>query len=294
MKKEDLKRNVYIVLVNYCNPDITVACIESLEKAGVQLSQIIVVDNNSPDNSVAVLSEIKGIVLITAELNGGFSYGNNLGIKFAMEKNCSSVIILNNDTVVAEDFFEKIFENTDNSVAVPKIYYYTKPDVLWYAGGKIDYIRGRQVHFGENEKDNVKYSSKKIVDYATGCCMMIPRSVLDKVGFLDEKYFMYWEDMDYSLRLKEAGIRIHYLPYAKIWHKIGMSGGSQSKMAVYYSNRNRFFLIKKYRFGFAAWIYTVTTRFMKYICSLIHSNNDRVIIRAWRDYRKGIMGKVNI
>ena len=124
--------------------------------------------------------------------------------------------------------------------------------------------------------------------------MMIPRSVLDKAGLLDEQYFMYWEDMDYSLRLKEAGVSIRYLPNAKVWHKVGMSGGSQSRMAIYYSNRNRFFLMKKYRFGSTAWLYTVITRFIKYIQSLIHGNNDRVIIRAWCDYRKGITGKVDI
>lgn len=290
----DLRKNVYIVLVNYCNPDITVDCIKSLQKAGMQPSQIIVVDNNSPDNSIAVLSGIKGIVLIVSELNGGFSYGNNLGIKYAMKKNCSSVIMLNNDTVVADDFFDKIFENDDGSVNVPKIYYYTIPDVLWYAGGKIDYIKGRQVHFGEGIRDSAKFSSKKNVDYATGCCMMIPRSVLDKIGLLDEEYFMYWEDMDYSLRLKEAGVSICYLPDAKIWHKVGMSGGSQSKMAIYYSNRNRFYLAKKFEFGTVAWLYILTTRFLKYIRSLIHENNDRVIIRAWHDYRKGIMGKSDI
>lgn len=294
MKKMNLKRDSYIVLVNYCNPDLTIACIESLQKAGVKTEQIIVVDNASSDNSVSILNGIDGIVLIISEKNGGFSYGNNLGIKYAVSKNCSSVILLNNDTVVAEDFFEQIFKGAENCVAVPKIYYYFDPKILWYAGGQIDYMRGRQVHFGENEKDGAEFSIEKKVDYATGCCMMIPRSVIDEVGFWDEKYFMYWEDMDYSLRLKEAGIQICYLPNAKIWHKVGMSGGSQSKMAIYYSNRNRFYIIKRYDFGVFARTYTVLTRAMKYICSFIRGNNDRVIIKAWHDYRKRIMGKVDI
>lgn len=290
----NLRENTYVILVNYCNSEITIKCIESLQRAGMQLSHIIVVDNHSLDDSTTVLSTFGEIVLIVSEWNGGFSYGNNLGIKYAMKKNCSSIILLNNDTVVAADFFDKIFEKSDGCVNVPKIYYYTKPNVLWYAGGKIDYIRGRQVHFGEGIKDNVKFASDKIVDYASGCCMMIPRSVLDKVGFLDETYFMYWEDMDYSLRLKEAGVSICYISDAKIWHRVGMSGGSQSKMAIYYSNRNRFFLIKKYRFGVIAWLYAVITRCMRYVYSLVKGGNDRVIIRAWCDYRKGIRGKVDI
>jgi hypothetical protein len=105
---------------------------------------------------------------------------------------------------------------------------------------------------------------------------------------------MYWEDMDYSLRLKEAGVKIQYFPDAKVWHKVGMSAGSQSKLGVYYSNRNRFFLLKKYRFGIFAWIYTGVTRLMRYLCSFINKSNDRVILKAWHDYKKGIMGKVEI
>lgn len=288
------KENTYVVLVNYCTPNITADCIDSLLKAGLNPSQIIVVDNNSVDNSIEVLSRIKGIVFISSKINGGFSYGNNIGIQYAIAKNCSSVILLNNDTIVATDFFEKIFDCPVNCVAVPKIYYYSNPQILWYAGGKIDYIKGRQLHFGENKMDGKKYSIKRIVDYATGCCMMIPRSVLDKVGFLDENYFMYWEDMDYSLRLKRTGVKIYYLPEAKVWHKVGMSGGSQSKMAIYYSNRNRFFLLKKYGFGITARIYAATSRLLKVVFSFIYKSNDRVIIKAWRDYKKGIMGKIEI
>lgn len=293
-KNISLKQNTYIVLVNYRNPNVTVDCIESLKKTGIPLEHIVVVDNNSPDNSLDVLSSVKGITLISSEVNGGFSYGNNLGIKYAMEHNCSSVILLNNDTVVEKDFFAQIFHGDGYSVNVPKIYYYSNPDILWYAGGKIDFKRGRQVHFGENVKDGDEFFKEQDVDYASGCCMMIPRKVLEKVGLLAEEYFMYWEDMDYSLRLKEAGIKIHYLPNAKVWHKVGMSGGSESEMAIYYSNRNRFFLMNKYKFSKTAWLYTMSTRLIKYVFSLFSRSNNRVILRAWKDYRNGNMGKADI
>ena len=290
----DVRENLYIILVNYCNPCITVDCITSLKKTGIEMSHIIVVDNSSPDDSLEVLKDIEGIILIPSKKNGGFSYGNNIGIKYALEHDCTCVILLNNDTIVAEDFLDKIFEDDGTNVTVPKIYYYSDPKILWYAGGRIDYKKGLQVHFGDGLKDAPRFSKQIEVDYATGCCMMIPRTVLDKVGLLDENYFMYWEDMDYSLRLKNSGIKIHYLPEAKIWHKVGMSGGSQSKMAIYYSNRNRFFLLKKFKFGKKAWVYALTTRLWRYLHSLITKSNDRVIKRAWHDYRNGIMGKVDI
>lgn len=289
----NIKENPYIVLVNYCNAGITVDCINSLKIAGVKSKQIIVVDNNSPDDSIQILEKVEGIVLIKSQYNGGFSYGNNLGIIYALEHDCSSVILLNNDTVVDDKFFEKIFDCEDGIVAVPKIYFYSNPSILWYAGGKIDYLRGRQVHFGEGKEDSLDYSYRKQVDYASGCCMMLPRSVIDKVGLLDEQYFMYWEDMDYSLRLRNAGIIIQYLPDAKIWHKVGMSGGSQSKMAIYYSNRNRFYILKQYHFGLIAIFYTFVSRSIRFCFGLLKRNNDYIIGKAWHDFRKGNMGKAD-
>lgn len=289
-----MKLNYFVILVNYCNPQLTVDCISSLNEAGCGNEKIIVVDNASPDNSLDVLGKINKIKLISAPMNGGFSYGNNLGIRYAMEQRCTNVILLNNDTVVDKEFFCHIFNGDSNKVNVPKIYYYAEPDTLWYAGGEIDYKKGLTKHIGENQKDAPKFSKEKDVDFACGCCMMIPRAVLEKVGLLDEKYFMYWEDTDYSMRLKEAGIKIHYLPDAKIWHKVGMSAGKQSKLALYYGNRNRFYLLKTYHFNAWAWIYTIATRIMKYVASFFNKSNDRLILRAWKDYKYGIMGRVEL
>lgn len=293
-KKRELTENVYIVLVNYCNAELTLDCIESIRKANWELSRVVVVDNASPDGSLALLQTIADVKVISSKTNGGFAYGNNIGIKYALSKDCSAVILLNNDTVVDENFFSAILKGDGNTVNVPKIYYYYQPSTLWYAGGGVDYRKGKEIHYGDRQEDSSLFSEKKVVEFATGCCMMIPRQILDSVGFLDEQYFMYWEDMDYSFRLKEAGVKIQYLPDAKVWHKVGMSAGSQSKMGIYYSNRNRLFLLKKYRFGISSWLYTGITRITRYICSFINKSNDRVILKAWHDYKKGIRGKVDI
>ncbi len=291
---KELAGNAYLIVVNYCNAALTADCIESVKNAGWEISRVVVVDNASPDDSVTLLEQIEGIKLIASTDNGGFAYGNNIGIKYALSKDCSAVILLNNDTVVDENFFSAIFEGGESTVTVPKIYYYYQPNTLWYAAGGVDYRKGRQIHYGDRKEDSDVFSEEKDIEFATGCCMMIPRKVLDSVGLLDEQFFMYSEDMDYSLRLKEAGVSIHYLPKAKVWHKVGMSAGSQSKMGIYYCNRNRFYILKKYKFGVSAWAYTIITRGLRYLCSFITMSNDRVILKAWCDYRKGIMGKVEI
>jgi len=291
MKQEDC----YVILVNYCNPQITIECIESLKRARCNPKKIVVVDNNSPDDSRKVLRRIQDIVLIESEENGGFAAANNIGIKYALSHKGKSVLLLNNDTIVSENFFEKLFYNADcKTVYVPKIYYYSKPNMLWYAGGKINYKKGLQRHFGDMKFDCDKFSYEKDVDYATGCCMLISKEIIEKIGLLAEEYFMYWEDMDYSLKLKKNAIQIRYLPEVKMWHKIGLSGGKSSKMAIYYCNRNRFLVLKKYHFGLCAWSYTIITRALKYGFSFVDKSNNRMILKAWLDFRKGSLGKVDL
>jgi GT2 family glycosyltransferase len=285
----------YIILVNYCNAGLTIDCIKSLNEAGCHNERIIVIDNNSPDDSCSILSKIPEIILIKSTVNGGFSAGNNIGINYALENDCEYILLLNNDTIVDQNFLNQIFTGICNdTINVPKIYYYSDPNRLWYAGGTIDYKRGLQYHYGENDIDTGQYSKEKFVNYATGCCMLIPVSVLKKVGLLDEQFFMYWEDLDYSIRLNNANVKIHYIPDAKVWHKVGMSSGVNSKAAIYYGNRNRFFVLKKYRFGMCAWMYTLSTRVIRYLLSLVNKSNDKIILDAWNDFKKGKMGKVDL
>lgn len=289
-----LKNDIYIILVNYGHAKLTVDCITSLNKAGCNNDRIIIVDNNSPDDSLEILRMLDGVILIESKENGGFSYGNNLGIKYALSRNCEGVVLLNNDTVISEDFFEHFISTNCDEVVVPKILYYDHPDVIWYAGGEIRYDKGLPIHHGMNQKDSMEFSGKKYTDYACGCCILIPRSILDRIGLLNEKYFMYWEDCDYTLRLFKAGLKISYMPEAKVWHKVSMSSDANSPAYIYYFNRNRFYVLKHYNFGLSAWIYTVLTRLIRVLMSFFYKSNDRMIIKAWKDYRKGIMGKIEL
>ncbi len=182
--------NYFVILVNYCNAQLTLDCIESLNEAGLDSSRVVVVDNASSDDSLALLQKIKDIKLIESHINGGFSYGNNLGIEWAMSQGCAGVILLNNDTVVAKDFFEEIFKGSEDKVCTSKIYFYSGPDIIWHAGKKFFYRRGRPCGIGNGKKDAPEFPVEMYADCACGCCMKIPRSVLEKFGLLDERYFI--------------------------------------------------------------------------------------------------------
>lgn len=289
-------KSVWIILVNYKNPELTIECVESLRKSKSDNLHIVVVDNNSPDDSYEqLIEELPNEIIIKSEENNGFSAGNNIGIKYALENDAEYIMLLNNDTVIDETMVEQLLNNSDDfTVTVPKMYYYSQPETIWYAGGTINRKTGKTYHIGENRHDDGSFNEQKYVDFATGCCIMMSRAVIEKVGLWDESYFLYWEDVDYSFRLAEAGIKILYVPEAKLWHKVNASTGSSSPLTVYYSNRNRMYVMKKYKFPITAWIYFYLTRLIYLMKNVFMKNDNQYILRAMKDYRDKKTGKSEI
>lgn len=289
---------LYIIIVSYKNAYLTLECINSIYKSTYKEFRIVVVDNNSPDNTYDILKEKlpKSVILIRTDKNGGFSYGNNVGIKYALNNNAEYIMLLNNDTVIDSNLIFNLLQNTNEfTVTVPKIYYYEYPNKIWYAGGKYNYIKGDAIHIGKNKKDNQKFNQKREVDFVTGCCVLIQKDILKKIGMLDESFFMYHEDVDLSFRLKENKIKMLYIPSAKMWHKVGSTSGYETPLTIYYGNRNRFFIINKYKIGFLSIVYIFFTRILKIIFGFFKKNNyDKYILKAWNDYKKGITGKVDL
>lgn len=249
---------VFITTVSFNNNPETISFLESLEKVhkkDIQLF-VVVIDNASKDK-FKITSEFNNFKLkiIRSEENLGFSGGHNLGIKYALENGADFVIILNNDTILDSDFLVPLIDSLKNKIGIvsPKIYFakdyefhkdrYRSRDlgkVIWYAGGIMDYknIIGR--HKGVDEVDIGQFDAISSMDFATGCCMAIKRDVFEKIGILDEKYFLYYEDNDFSQRAKSAGFSIIYQPKSVIWHKNAQStGGSGSSVQDYYITRNR-------------------------------------------------------
>lgn len=261
MTKPGIK--IGVIVLNYNGWKNTLECVKSLKQSRKHLKEveIIVVDNNSIDNSVSHLSKIEGISLICNKENLGYSGGNNIGIKYALKNHCDSILIINNDTFVDELFFKKMLIGSQMSdIVSPKIYFapgfeyhksrYSKTDlgkVIWYAGGRIDWENIIGKHVGVDEVDTGQFEKMESTDFATGACMLAKKEVFEKIGTFDEKYFLYLEDMDFCVRAKNAGMKITFFPEAVIWHKnAASSGGSGSKLQDYYITRNRLLFAFKF------------------------------------------------
>ncbi|EQB88386.1 GT2 family glycosyltransferase [Clostridium punense] len=249
-----MNKKVAIILLNYCGVEDTLECVKSLEAIDYKNYEIIIVDNNSPDNSYEVLKQSIGDkhTLIKAESNGGFAKGNNIGIDYALKSGCDYVLLLNNDTIVEKDFLGHMvncYESNPNiGIVGCKIPYYNKKDYIWFAGGEINYNRFYGSHYGEGQLDKEAFNKEKKVTFTTGCVMLIGVEVIKTVGMLPEEYFMYFEDVDYCVKVLEKGYNIYYCPKAIVYHKVSAtSGGQLSPFSIKWSTRNRLIFMEKYK-----------------------------------------------
>jgi GT2 family glycosyltransferase len=238
--------------------------LEEINTADFVLS-VVVIDNASTEKFTKDKKYQKlNLKIIRSEKNLGFAGGQNLGIKFALDNGADYVVVLNDDVILDKDLIVellKTFEtNKDCGMVSPKIYFakgyefhkdrYQQNElgkVIWYAGGKIDWQNVIASHRGVDEVDKGQYEKVAETDFASGCCEMIKRKVLEKIGLFDERYFLYYEDNDLSQRAKAYNFKILYQPKAIMWHlNAGSTGGSGSTLHDYYITRNRLLFGFKY------------------------------------------------
>lgn len=254
------------IILEFNNPKMTLATIASVQKAVLPAgftNQIVVVDNSPvPDGTLAKkLAGQKGIKLITTLKNTGFAQGNNLGIAYGLKRGWDYFLILNNDVTVHKLFLKNLLSalNQGYDLAVPKIYFakgyeyhknrYQPQDlgkVIWYAGANFDWDNIYSHHVGIDEVDHGQYDQLKEIEFANFCSVLIKRSVFKKIGLLNEKYFLYWEDGDFSVRARQAGFKLVYQPLSYLWHKNSGSSGAGSQLHDYYLTRNRLLFGFKY------------------------------------------------
>lgn len=250
-----MSKKVFIILVNYNGVTDTLECIKSLESIYYNNYEIVVVDNNSTDNSLDTLKEKLSYKhhVISSNKNGGFAFGNNIGIRYALEKGADYVLLINNDTTVEPDFLDELVKSMENNkeygITTGLILNYYDKNLVWYAGGEINWNRFYGYHKHENENINKLSLYESEVSFATGCLMLIRSEVITKVGGLPEEYFMYYEDVDYCANIQENGYKICFNPKSIIYHKISAASGEvESPFAIKWNNRNRVNFINKYRY----------------------------------------------
>ena len=245
---------VAVVVVNYNGTADTLKCLESLKAQRGGRPLVIVVDNGStPDASAQIADTHPWTIVIRREINGGWAGGNNEGIRHALEQGAGQVILLNNDTIVAPDFVERLLESSalegEGAILGPIICFMDEPTVVMTDGCDFNgpnepgFFQRHPVEVAEGGLPEVTE-----VDIVNGCCMMVPAPLFEELGLIDERFFLIHEESDFCLRAKRAGHRCGIINRALVWHK-GSSSFRRSGNGLqrYYDARNLFLLLKEHR-----------------------------------------------
>lgn len=259
-----------IVTVLYNSASVLEDFFISLEQQTYKDFCLYIIDNASSDRSVEVAHEKAGRVsfrcyFIENKQNCGVAKGNNQGIKQAIVDGCDYVLLANNDIVLQQDTIEKLLlgmSSTHATMVVPKIYYWDSPLKIWMAGGGFKWLRFTTFHRGIDEEDSGQYSEVCQMKYAPTCFMLIESNVFSRIGFMDEHYFVYYDDSDFIWRSTILGYeKLFYIPDSKLWHKVSSStGGLATDFTIYYMARNHIYFALKYCRGI---------HFIIFICSQI-------------------------
>lgn len=293
---------VSAIIVNYNLKKDTLQCLDSLQQTRFPSLTCIVVDNGSTDDSVEAIHERfpETTILQTGE-NSGYAGGVNCGIEYALRHGAEYLLILNNDIVADPDLVDALVgvsqKNPQIGVVCPKVYYYDQKDVLWSAGARIDMRWGRPSLIGRNERDRGQYDSERLVDYLDGCAFLASRQMCEQVGLMDPIYFVYFEDSDWSIRMRHAGFKIVYTPAARAWHKVSATsqpGGNRSPFQAYYHIRNHLLFLSRYgRITLLKQLELAAMVGYNLLKALVNYQRDVSIarIRGIADYYRGRFGK---
>ena len=244
-----------IITVNYNGLKDTCALIDSIPFN--EDMEVIVVDNGSKEDEASILQQrYPSIKAIRSNKNLGFAGGNNLGINAAKGK---YLFLINNDTVFKEFNPQVLINRLESSSKIgmvcPKIRFAWDNNPIQFAGyTPLSTITVRNKAIGFGQEDKGQYDTARQTPYAHGAAMMLKREVIDKVGLMPECYFLYYEELDWSMIINRAGYEIWYEPASTIYHKESQSTGQNSPLRTYYITRNRLLLVKRNWSGFTKYL----------------------------------------
>jgi len=254
---------VTIITVVYGQLEVTVDMLESLLHISYPNIEIIVVDNASPNCNIKILKEkFPTIDLIENQQNLGFAGANNIGIQKAKGK---YVLLLNNDTIVDQSFLEPLVEklelNSQIGAVSPKIRFFSAPDTIQYVGmTQMNPYSISNKSIGYCTKDIGQYEQDKKTYFAHGAAMMVRMDVIKEIGLMTDIYFLYYEELDWGLRICNAGYEIHYVHNSLIYHKESITTGVLSPLKIYYLNRSRLIYMRRNIHGlifFVSFLYLI-------------------------------------
>ena len=246
--------SVAIIVLNWNNASDTIACLGSLRHIEYANCTVVVVDNGSTDESVTrIRAQFPKIEILQTGANLGYAGGNNVGIRHALEQDADYVCILNNDITVEPDFLTRLpsvfqtYSYSDAGVVTPLVGEMPDRGRVWALGSAVNWRTGAvtRLHAGEPVRALRNHDPLE-VDIASGAAMLVKREVLERVGLLDEAFFLYFEETDWCLRIRQAGYCILAVPSSVVWHKVSATLGTTSPVIDYYMLRNHLRLIARH------------------------------------------------
>jgi GT2 family glycosyltransferase len=253
-----MHKPVAVILVNWNTAEYTANCISSLKQYCDESSfDIIVADNGSTDGSLQLLAEkFPDLIYIDNKKNLGFAEGNNQALIYSIERGYSYSLVINTDTLVDEDIIFKLLEHLQQhpeaAAAQPAIYWMHNSTQIWNGRGCFNSLLGI-TYSDKRLPDQSLAASYKTAEWLTGCCMLIRNTALLKSGLFNKQFFLYYEDVDLSFRLRDRGYQLHYLFSCKMYHEAGVSAkvsagkeGSLNPVIHYYVSRNHLWFLRRY------------------------------------------------
>jgi len=264
-----------LVTITYNSADILQPFLECVWRQTHSNLILYVIDNNSSDATLSMLENEKDsrLKVIKNATNLGVAKANNQGVEKAIADGCDQVLIINNDVEFENALIEKLIKvqaDKDCSLVTPKMMYYDNPNHIWYAGSWFIKSKGYlPLHRGMKELDEGQYDEAIEVEYAPTCCLLAKKEVFEDVGVMDEKYFVYFDDTDFSYRIwKDGKHKMFYYPDVKFYHKVGSLTKSFNKenekifrgdFFIKQNTKNHIYFLKKigglFPYTFIAWLF---------------------------------------
>lgn len=229
---------VYAVVLAFNHYSDTRECLLSLQNSDYENLSIVVVDNGSSDGTPdKVREEFPGVHLIETGRNLGVPWGFNVGFRYALNAGAEYILMLNNDTVVDSRMVSSLVAvgqlNPDAGILVPKILYYDRPNVIWAVGGRYRTFPPAHVIIGQNHSSS-DFTKPGYLEYALSCGLLIHRRAFERAGLFDPGYFFFFDDWDFSHRVRAHGLKIIYVPEARMWHKVSKTTRQSGQEALFW------------------------------------------------------------
>lgn len=254
-----------IVTVTFGSGSVLPDFLRSLKEQTYRNFVLIAVDNDSKDSTLEQLCTFRDfeVELIANKENVGVAAGNNQGIRAALNSGCEYVLLLNNDVVFGPELFQQLLDGMAEhacQMTTPIIYFHDRPETIWSAGGYFQPWCGYRCIVIDDSKRDEALKGPRLVQHTPTCCVLIKREVFEKVGLMDERYFVYHDDTDWMLRACRAKQSMYCLSRVSLWHKVSSLSGAGSPFQLRYGTRNRALMLVKFLGRGLALPYTLAYR----------------------------------